>query len=296
MSHNRVNDYQSSSRSETRWQSIGRKTVAFFLFLVITMLSAIACGNLYFLNGEKYAQVFANEQYVNGLYNDISEYAEDLCDYYAVPRACIESELTFDKINDIAVSYAYGNLTSAQQFTESTYVDKINELEESLAKSVNDTLKEQGIKQSGSVENGGELFAADIKDYICKKVEFVYMQKLKTAANIGKTASVAVCAAFAVIAVVLILVIISIGNKKYRSIRAIAYAVTASGELQLLSVLAVNVIKKYKTLVIYPSYLCDSVMRFVNNGVTAVCVSSMLSLLAALALTVAVWKLKRNQK
>lgn len=286
----------SKSSSETKGQSIGRKTVAFFLFLTMVALSMCLCAQQCFLNSNKYAEIFSNEQYIGGLYQDVLEYSCDMCEYNAIPKDSVEQTITYESVKGIATAYAYGNLTASQQFTETTYLDKIDELEQQLVKATNKMLKDSGISESKGVENGVEGFAEDITDYLGEKVNFVYMDKLKTVSNIGKTASVAGIIVFSIVALVLVLTIISIGNKKYRSVRAVAYALIASGELQLLSVLGVELIKRYKTLVIYPSYLCDSIMNFVNNGILTVFASAMLSLFASLILTVAVWKLKRNQK
>lgn len=286
----------SEASHETKGQSIGRKAVAFFLFLTMVALSLCLCAQQCFLNSNKYAEIFSNEQYINGLYQDVLEYSCDMCDYNAIPKDSVEQTITYESVEGIATAYAYGNLTASQQFTETTYLDKIDELEKQLVKTTNKMLKDNGISESKSVENGAEGFADNISNYLSEKVNFVYMEKLKTVSNIGKTASVSGVIVFSIIALILVLTIISIGNKKFRSVRAIAYALIASGELQLLLVLGVELIKRYKTLVIYPSYLCDSVMNFVNNGILTVFVSAMLSIFASLILTVAVWKLKRNQK
>lgn len=287
---------RTSGTADTNGQKIGRNIVAFFLFLSIAALSLSICAKVSFINSERYAEIFTNQQYVNSLYSDVKQYAYDVCDECSIPEDSIDEVITYASIYDIEEAYALGNLTNAPQYTQTTYDDRITELKENLAQSTSDMLEEYKLDIDKNQSDGANTFAMKICDYIRSKVEFQYMDKLETLSNLGKTVSVVMIVIFSISTAVLALITFSIGNKKYRGLRAIAYSFNASAILNFGFVLAMQIIKQVKTLVIYPTYLCDSVMNFVNSSILSVAVSACLSLGISLIIAASVWKLKRNEK
>lgn len=282
--------------SDTKAQKAGRNIIAFFLFLSIVALSMSVCAKVSFLNSEKYAQIFTNQKYVDSLYNDVRQYAHDICKECSIPTDSVDEVITYSSIYDIEEAYALGNLANAPQYTQTTYDDRINELKETLAQSTDKMLKECRLDVDGSQSEGVNAFTLKISDYVRNRVEFQYMDKLETIANIGKTVCIVMIVIFTVLTVLLALIAFSVGNKKYRGLRAVAYSFNASAVLQFGFVLAMQVIKQFKTLVIYPTYLCDSVMSFVNSSIFSVAISACISIGISLIIAVTVWKLKRNEK
>lgn len=285
-----------SGLADTNGQKTARNFIAFFLFISIVALSMSVCSKVSFINSEKYAQIFINEKYVSALYNDVHQYAYDICNECSLPEDSVDEVITYLSIYNIEEAYALGNLTDSPQYTKTTYDDRITELEKNLSDSTNDMITKYKLD---TVENQADMvnaFSSKISDYIQSKVEFWYMDKLETISNLGKTVSVVMIVIFSILTVVLALITFSIGNKKYRGLRAVAYSFNASAILQFGFVIAMQIIKQIKTLVIYPTYLCDSVMSFVNSSILYVAVSAFISIGISLIIAVTVWKLKRNEK
>ena len=90
--------------------------------------------------------------------------------------------------------------------------------------------------------------------------------------------------------------IYTMGSKKYRGLRAISFSFIASGILQLILILGVEIIKTMKQLVIYPKYLCEAVLDYVNLCELHVFVSTCASFGVAIVLIALAWKLKRDHK
>jgi hypothetical protein len=288
--------HHSSSTADTKKQMISRNIVSFFLFISIVALSLSICAKVCFVNSDKYAQILTNQKYVNALYDDILQYSYDVCDESSIPRDSVDEIITYTNIYNIDEAYAYGNLTNVPQYTQTTYDDRITQLKSDLIDSTTQMIKDNKLKVDSSRSEGVNSFALKISDYVRSKVEFKYMDKAQTIVNFGKTISVVLIVIFTILSVVLALVTFSIGKKNYRGLRAIAYSFNASAILQFGFVLASLIIKQVKTLVIYPTYLCDSIMSFVNSSILCVTVSACISIGAMLVIATVVWKLKRSEK
>jgi hypothetical protein len=281
------NTSSTSTSSDSKKQMIGRNFVAFLLFISIVAFSLSVCAKACFLNSERYAEIFTNQNYVDSLYNDIKQYAYDICEDSSIPTSCVDEVITYTSIYNIEEAYALGNLTSVEQYTQTTYDDRISQLKESLVESTTDMIKSYNIKTDKGRFEGVNEFALKISEYIRSTVEFEFMDKLETIANLGKTISVVMIVVFA---------ILTIGNRNYRGLRAIAYSFISSAVLQFGFVVAMQIIKQCKTLVIYPTYLCESVMSFVNSSILCVVISASISFGISLIIATTVWKLKRYEQ
>lgn len=281
--------------SDSKGTQFGRNFLAFFLFAVIVLLSMCACTNVMFLNSNEIADIFTNESYVNGLRDDVLQYSYDMCDEASIPYDSVENELTYENVYSIATSYAYGNLCNDELYTNTTYITKLDAFTEDLSASTMDMLGKYKLSD-GVSEESVKQFSSSISKYLQNKTEFVYFSQLKTATNLGKTIAFVACIVLAVIAVILGLIVFSIGNKKYRGLRAVAYSFIASAEFQLCMVLALEILKLSKTLVIYPTYLCASVMSFVGKCELSVVISAIVSFVLAMIATTFVWRIKKQDK
>lgn len=279
--------------SEGFGTKFARNFFAFILYVLILVLSFSACTGLVFLNGDSVSSIFTNNAYVTALRQDVMQYAQDLCDEAYIPYDSIKQELTYDAIYDIAVSYAEGNLSRNEVYTDTTYQSRIADLQNSLTSSTQKMLKTYKVSFDDA---DVEKFSSRLCAYIKEKTEFVYLDYVKQAVNIGRTASIAAGAVSSVLIIIMVIIIIYTGRKRYRGLRAAAYSLTASSLFQLTALAALEVFKKFKSLVVYPSYLCDSVMRFLAKCEITVLISASLSFVTALIVMTFVWRIKRNEK
>lgn len=290
MSHSKHSHHSSSERSGTKF---ARNFLAFVLFISILVLNFSACMGFVFLNADKVSSIFTNNAYVTALRQDVMQYADDLCDEAYIPYDSVEQELTYDVIYDIAVSYADGNLGNDEMYTDSTYLSKIDDLQNSLTASTQEMLKDYKLAFD---QADVEKFSSRVCGYVKEKTEFAYLDYVKKATNLGRTAAIAAGVVSVVFVIISILIILHTGSRRFRSLRAIAHSLTASSLFQLAMVIALEVLKKFKTLVIYPAYLCKSVMEFIGRCEITVLISAGISFVFALVVMAFVWRNKRNEK
>lgn len=282
--------------SETKSVVFGRHFLSFGLFLVVTALSLTLFVRADCVDGKKYVSIFTNEKYVQSLYGDVKQYAYDMCAQNGIPTDSVDDVLTYDAVCDTATAYAEGNFDISQDYTKTTYEDRISELNTQLAKSTENTVGQYKIKTAENAKRDCADFSNDVCAYLKRQVAFEYTHQLQTLSNIGKTVSTVAAIVLAVVGVVLFAIIYTMGSKKYRGLRAISFSFIASGILQLVLIFGVQIIKTMKQLVIYPKYLCEAVLDYINVCELHVLVSAFASFGVAIALIALAWKLKRDHK
>lgn len=287
----------SSTRSggyENKTHKTLRNILSFLLFISVSMMIFSACLRFYIINPKTIEGIFLNKSYVSSLCDDILTNAKDECDKAGLPYDIVDETINYSTVYDIQNAYISGSLGSAEEYTGTTYLTYVNTLGDELLKNTKSTIKQGGYTVDSDVKDGDELFVTNICNYLKNRVEFKHSEKISTIVNVGKTASVIALAVSAVIAFLLILIIASLGKVRYRSIRYISYSFMSSGFLGLCSVAGVELIKLFKDLVLYPMYFSASIMRYVSNCEICVTIFSLFSILISLLVSVAVWKIKRN--
>lgn len=286
------NTYQ----AETSGQLFARSFLAFALFLVIAALSLTVCVRFHFMASHNVVGVFNNEKYVAALHGDITDYIKDLNQSSLFPSGITEELVTYDKVYEISNAYASGLFSETEDYNETTYETIVEKLQKEIRETADAEIESRGMAVDVAQKNGTEQYAARIGSYIKDRVEIPHIDKVKTAYNIGKTASLAAIFAFALLALILVLIILSVGNKKYRSLRSLVHALCAAATLDLLLAGGVEVIKHTKTLWVYPLYLRESIMTYVNSCVFGVTMASVTLFILAFVLMTVIWRLRRNTK
>ena len=285
-----------SHSSETKSVVIGRHFLSFVLFLVIAALSLTVFVRADCVDGKKYASIFTNEKYVQSLYGDVKQYAYDMCAQNGIPTDSVDEVITYDAVYNTVNAYAVGNFDNSQDYTKTTYEDRISELNTQLAQKTEDMIRQYKINTADNANKACKKFSNNICDYLKKQVVFEYTNQLQTVSNIGKIVLSVIAAVLAVGGAVLFAIIYTMGSKKYRGLRAISFSFIASGILQLILILGVQIIKTMKQLVIYPKYLCEAVLDYVNLCELHVLISACASFGVAIVLIALAWKLKRDHK
>lgn len=293
-SHSRSHSHHSSNKRKKEYSGDYtrlRNIFAFLLFVFIFFASISGCFRYSIVSERRVSEVFTNREYVQELYSDVLRYSEDLCEHYNIPKESVQKVITYTAIDDIQKAYTEGTLSVNDEYSEDAYSDLITDLNEGVYSSVKSTLNVQN-KKSSELDEYVHTFADIISDYVTEKVEFEYINAVKSVLNLGNTISVAVLVISAIIAVALALVVISLGEELYRNLRSVCHSVTAAAMLNFLLVVAYGIVRATKTLIIYPSYLCSSVMDYINDCAFSVFATSALLGLISVLLSAVVWELK----
>ncbi len=282
--------------SESGGEHYGRSFLAFVLFLTISLLSLLCCVRFSFITPRSMVNIFVNEEYVTALRNDVLEYSHDLCRDCMLPEDALDSTVTYETVYGIENAYISGALGASREFTKTTYEDNVAELKKNIETAVNAAVKDNNISVDKNQKNGAAQVSEFVSTYLIKRIQIAHLDMLETVINIGKLASTIGIVVLAVLAVILVLIIISIGNKRYRALRSVIHSVNAAAILNLILILGVQIVKHFKTLVLYPTYVADAFMRYVNRCEGVVGFSSLVLFTVAFMLMIVVWKLNRETK
>ena len=268
--------------------------MAYLLFVTLTVMSLGIAAKAVPLNKNNVADVYVNYDYVSALYDDISTRAHELCKRNAVPVSAVDDVLTFETVNDIDRAYILGTMSLDEQYSQTVYLDKIDDLAKDIAQSVNNTVKERGLKFATGQEKTADDFAKAITRYITGRITVSYLEKLQTIVNIGGTAATVATVISAVLTVALALIVITLGSEVYRNLRSICHAVSASALSCFIISGAYAYIKGTKSLYLFPTYLNDSIMRYLDSSANAVAITGAVLLVLSFVLMALVWKLKSD--
>lgn len=274
-----------------------RNIVSFFMFLTVFILSSCICGKAFIANPNQMAKCLTERAYAEAVFNDAQQYAYDLCDKCSLPRNVVDEALNIVAVSDINEAYVIGNLCKSEDYNATTYQDRIDELSDEIESSVSRQIKDNNIKIAGSqAKNGAKQFSKSIADYLKSIVEIKYASKLQLATNVFGTVLIVLIVLSSILLLILLLSQLAIGKKKYRSLRAVSYSFISAGILDFIMVLGVEIVKLTKSLVIYPTYLRDAMMRFVEKSEGVVALAGLFSIALAIMIIAVGWRLKRDEK
>ncbi len=284
------------SSAESKGIRFGRSFLAFALSLTVSLLSLFCCIRFYFVTPQSLVNIFANEQYVTALRNDVVDYAHDVCRGSMLPEDTLDETVSYSALYDIVEAYFAGSLGASQEFTKSTYEDLAKELKGNMADAINARIEKEGLKTDSKQKKGAQKLSEYVRTYILERIEVAHIDMLETVVNIGKIAGLVGIIVSALLSVVLVLIIISIGEKRYRSLRYIVYSMFAGAMINLTLIGGVEIVKTVKSLVLYPAYIADAFMSYVGRCEAVVLIAAISMFFAGFILTAAVWKMSRDSK
>ena len=268
--------------------------MAFLLFIAVTAMSLGITAKAAPVNKNKVADVFVNYDYVTALYDDVNTYAHDICKRNNVPASAVEDVLTFDAVNDIDRAYILGTMSLDEQYSQTVYMDKLDDLTAKITQSVNTTVEQNGLQYAAGQENAAADFAGDITAYLQKRMTFPYLEKMQTYVNLFSTAAVVTSIIAAVLTVAFALIVITLGSEVYRNLRSICHATLGAAAICFATSGAYAAVKRAKELFLFPAYLNDSIMRYLDSSAGAVTLTGAILLTASFALMALVWKMKSD--
>jgi len=289
----RQHHHHHSSEHDTGSMKFWRSFLAFVLFLTLTATSLCACARITYISPQAMVKLFCNKDYVTALHADIKDYAEDLCKVCSVPADGTEA-ITYKAVYDLEETYIAGLMGTTEEYTETTYLDYIADLTETIAEQTVAANAAQGIRDDADVSDGAQQFSESLSKYITKRVEFPLADQLKTVVNLGSTGTMIGAIVFAVVSLLLGSVVVSIGHKRYRAMRELAYAATAAALMDFALIGGVKLVGLFKSLVLYPQYLADAVMAHIDRCLLTTGVAGAILFAAALCVMILVWLIKRG--
>lgn len=281
----------SDNLHETRSIKKFRSFLSFVLFVLVTVLSLSICTNSYFANSSNIEKHFVSYNYISSFREDIVQYSSDMFIKDGLSDENLDDVITYDLVKELTNSYYRSQFETNSSFTADSVANNV----ESIIAPISSELKLQLDNSSYKYnkEKADEL-TENIGNYINERISLAGTNYIQTAVNIAKIVSLVVSIVMAVFVAVLCLIIYFLGTVRYRSVRAISFSFTSAGILSLIISLIVYIISKVKIIDIFPMYLREAVMDYINACIGVVAISGATLLLISFVIICVVWKLKRT--
>ncbi len=274
-----------------------RAILAFVLYLCVIICAVCLEFVSVTANPKTFVKEFTNSTYVENMRKDVVQYTKDLCALNSVSDDFVDNLISYDNIYRIEKAYISGEFTSTQEFSEEAYTGLLAQLKENVATSVSDFIKTENITVEKSVKStAADKFADDVAEYTGKVIQFGYAEQVKDFCNLSKTVCFVLIAVCGVIGICTVILLFKHTSQKYRATRNIAYSLLASTVMNLIVLAAVVFVKSTKHLIIYPTYLVDVFMRWLDDSVYAFAIGTGFLGILFVAFACVTWKLKHDSE
>ena len=271
-----------------------RDFYSFVLFICLVLLSLSICIRAYIINPNTYIKVFSGQDYVTSLCEDTKQYASDLCSRYYISSELVNDAVGYDDVYNVNKAYITQALLpeGGDDFQITANAEK--EFSTNIYNSYTKWYDADGIKLTSSQKAGLRTFADRVTDYTVKRAQLPFARQLTRFTDTCTTILMILIAVSAILTIAFAIKLYTIGRTKYRSIRSLAIAFESAALVDFILVVGVEFVKSTKNLVLYPSYLCDAIMSYVNHSQQIVGLAGMVLFAISLVLIGDVWYRKYN--
>ncbi len=274
-----------------------RSVLSFFLYLCIALSSLCVVFLSVTANPNTFVKEFTQPSYVANVKEDVVQYTRDMCLNNSLPDDFIESTITYDKIYNIENAYIQGEFGTSLEFTTESYKNLLNQFKEDVFESVNEMVQSRNIEIEQSVKDTAvETFAQQVTDYTAKATSFGYIRQVKSFCELSKTVCSIILSICLAGSIGLIVAITLRTSRKYRVMRSISYSFGSAAVMNLIVAAAVCIVKATKNLVIYPTYLVDVFIRWVDDSLNSVLTCAGILAIIFVAFACFTLKLKRDSQ
>lgn len=271
-----------------------RSILSFFLFISIFVCSFSSCALGVFYNSDTYINLFTSDSYLADLHKDIDEYGRDMCKRVSLPEDTLSKSVRYSNIAELQKAYANNSLGDYDVYNQFAYSTLLEQLSYDIAESVNNVIKDNGIRIDS--KQGVDEFTKRVVSYVQKRIEFSYTNELVNAISSGKRVCKTLIVLSALACIGLIVLIYKTSDNAYRKLRDIAVAIESTSLLYFVMFLSIAIVEMTKKLVIYPSYLAQAFMRYVDSVMTDMAMISVAFMMAAFLLMSVIWCQKHAER
>lgn len=263
-----------------------RILLSFVLAVIIATLSLGVCFSTEFLDASKIEKYFTCYEYTNGVRNDVLTYAKGFYTKNGLADDKLEDIISYDAVKAVTENYAGHYISSRVGYDENAYLKSIQE----VAAALKADIAEQVAKTQQS-ENAGAVDAAvkSISNYFANEVEIKGAEHIETLFNIGEPAGYAVIGVCAFFFIFISLILFFLGEKRYRSLRAISISFFTAGLFQICLSGIVLIISQIKKFDIYPLYLYNQFMAYLYSCLGTVVLAGFITFVIGIAIAAFTW-------
>lgn len=189
-----------------------------------------------------------------------------------------------------------GKLGASSDFNENAFETYLDEFRTHLAEDVYKMIDEKNVQIDPSVSDSAvDNFCLDIAKYVDTRVNLSYINSVVKGVKVVRVLSTVLSIIFGISGVSAVVYMSFKGGKTYRILRHISYSVLGGTIVGFINALILIVLKTTKDLVIYPLYIAQAFMNYVDLSIECIMISSLCLLTVFFLLISAVWKIKRDE-
>ena len=269
-----------------------RIILSFILSVVIATIGVAVCVNSSFLDGKNIEKHFTSYEYVSGVREDVISYTESVYDRNGLDKSNIYDIITFEKVSEAVQNYTGHYISSRIGFDEDTYTNTIDGIVDVLSDDIDVQVKKSG--QAYDAESAKRL-TDSVNSYFVSAVDITGVSYIETILNVGVPISYAVIGIGVFFFIFITLILYFLGERRYRSLRAISISFWTSGIFEICLAVMVFVISRVKKFDVYPIYLSEQLMKYVDGCLGMVAVLGLMLIVVAISTSAAAWLSKRNK-
>lgn len=283
----------SESSHDTKGNIRVRAFLSFLLCVLIVMLSLSVCLKSVFVSAPYIEKKLTLFSYVNSYREDVINCASDCFKKNGIPDDNLENIITQEKAQEIAETYINSVLKVKVGITSDTLSQSIDGLKSDIDKEIKQQIEKTDYSYN---ETASQNIAQAIGNYANEQINIPGASYLETITNVGSVASTVALVLLVIFSAILAVIIYFVGAKRYRSVRAIGISFMSAGFFDLFLSMIVIIISKVKSVDIFPLYLRQAFMSYINGSIGAVAFAGGILLLVSLVFITLVWKMKRDKK
>ncbi|MGN0531213.1 MAG: hypothetical protein ACI4IN_00205 [Eubacterium sp.] len=271
-----------------------RDFYSFILFICLVLLSVSICVRAYIVNPNTYIKVFSGQDYVTSLCDDTKQYATDMCSRYYISNELVNDAVVYDDVYNVNKAYITQALLPDDGDNFEITANAEKEFSTNIYNSYAKWYDADGISLTAKQKAGLRTFADQVADYTVKRAQLPFAGQLTQFVDVCTRILMILIVVSAILTLTFGIKLYTTGRTKYRSIRSLAIAFESAALVDFLLVIGVEFVKSTKNLVLYPSYLCEAIMSYVNRSQQIVGLAGMVLFAISLVLIGDVWYRKYN--
>lgn len=276
---------------ENKVSKILRVLLSFVLFIMIVLVSVSAFAKAVLLDKNKIEDAFTDYKYVSSVKDSVVEYSSDIYLMNGLDASSLDSIFDYELLKDSVKAYISNNIGSGVGYNESTYLEPIDTICDMLETDIASQVKANGLKyEDESVKH----ISDSVRNYLVNEID-ISTPKVKTIINVASIASTAVLGVGLFFAVAVGLILFFIGNKRYRSIRALSISFSTAGSFEIFASIIACIVFRIKQIDIFPLYLRELLMDYIYSSIGSMVVIGCFLILVALIISIVVWKVRRGK-
>lgn len=282
----------SSEAPETKLVKALRTILSFIFAAVISTVSIACCFSASFLKPENVEKSFTSYNYTDGVRQNLLTYVDSYYQKSGFDTDKLGEIISYDAVKEAVTNYAGCYISQRVGFVEENYIQSIDKMIDGIKE---DMLVQIKLTRQNNNEAMLNTALTSIKNYFTSEIAVKGSDKLSAVFNIGRPVMYAIIGAGVFLFVFITLILYFLGEKKYRSLRAITISFMTAGLFDICLAVIVLVISRLKKFDIYPIYLYDEFIRYVNTCIGTVVVAGFLCIMLSFIAAAITWK-KKNKR